>query len=152
MDLQKADYITCLWVCVKQNETLSYYHADVEYWVQNSWFAYIDSKKNDIEDLYFQFIQQFKVDLYEIKEAYALLVEEERTKQNILALYGNLPSVYIDFDEKLFINHFYDQVLEKNVIEGWVGRYENFLDRIPLEYRYWLIDGEDIIAVLSKLT
>ena len=149
MDLQKTDYIASPWVFVKKNGAFSCYHAEVEYWIQESWYSYVGAKEGHIDALYFQFIQQFKVDLDELKKAYALLVEGERTKQNVLALYGNLPSVYIDFDKRLFINHFYDQVLEKRVIEGWTGRYENFLDNIPLEFRYWIVDGEDIVAKLS---
>jgi hypothetical protein len=32
---------------------------------------------------------------------------------------------------------------ENFIPDGWKGFYENFLDKVPMQERYWVIDGID---------
>lgn len=54
------------------------------------------------------------------------------------------PSLFVDFDGRV-LKSLYPEPLpfEEYVPAGWRGVYDNFLDEIPPEHRYWVIDGRD---------
>lgn len=54
------------------------------------------------------------------------------------------PSLLIDFERKVLKSLYPEPMpFEEYVPAGWTGEYENFLDEIPEEHRYWVIDGRD---------
>ncbi len=67
-------------------------------------------------------------------------------------LYFLVPALHVNFD-KMALYSFYSEPasFEAFVPDGWTGKYENFLHLVPLEERYWIIDGDDRFAtVFSK--
>lgn len=86
-------------------------------------------------------IVQYKVTVSEIKK---LLITEK--VYNARLAYN--PSIMIDFDEKIFISNYPEPAsFECFMPTGWVGEYQNFEDRIPLNLRYWIdADGKNIIG------
>ena len=49
-----------------------------------------------------------------------------------------LPMIYVDFDSREFISYCPEPLnLEDYVPDGWVGKYELFIDRIPADKRFW---------------
>jgi hypothetical protein len=138
LNLLDNDYISNIVIYVKRGKESFYCFSDKEYWILEWWSGYVDSEKGVLEDLYFDFIQQFRVKTEIIRRAYAVIVDEN----DPMSLDGNLPMVYVDFDKKLFLSLYYDQALERRMIPSWEGRYENFHDLIHMEDRYW-ITNED---------
>ena len=68
-----------------------------------------------------------------------------------------LPRVYIDFDRKhLSASYSFDDgpCWERYVPDDWTGEVESFSaiydeTLLPLEYRYWIIDGANILDTVS---
>jgi hypothetical protein len=56
------------------------------------------------------------------------------------------PSLLVDFDarnlESLYPEY---ESFETYVPDGWSGSYTDFLDKIPEECRYWVINGHDVL-------
>ena len=56
-----------------------------------------------------------------------------------------LPSIYVDFDQKLFISYFPEPGgFENYVPSDWAGRYEDFLQRVDIVDRYWMSGEVDL--------
>lgn len=54
------------------------------------------------------------------------------------------PSLFVNFDGKVFKSLYPEPTpFEDYVPAGWYGAYEDFLDEIPPEHRYWVINGRD---------
>lgn len=56
-----------------------------------------------------------------------------------------IPSLYVDFDDKK-LTSFYPEPAsyELYVPNGWLGKYEQFMENIPVDYQYWIITGENL--------
>lgn len=56
-----------------------------------------------------------------------------------------LPSLYVDFDDKE-LTSFYPEPAsyELYVPNGWLGKYEQFIGHIPEDYRYWIVNGDNL--------
>jgi len=105
---------------------------------------YIGVEK-DIENACYEFMKTCEVGRKELREGIVRYVSESE------AGYTNhlMPSFYIDFDNKIFISDFYDLAIEARLIEGWTGYFKKFIDLIPAEFQYWMVNGENIIDRLS---
>lgn len=54
------------------------------------------------------------------------------------------PSLYLDFDGKKLVSCYPEPAsYEEYVPDGWLGRYEEFLEDVPEGCRYWVIRGEN---------
>lgn len=54
------------------------------------------------------------------------------------------PSLLVDFDNKAFYSIFPEPTpFELSAPSHWHRSYEDFLERVPLEHRYWISDGDD---------
>jgi hypothetical protein len=57
-----------------------------------------------------------------------------------------MPSLFIDFDSKTLLSYFPEPTaFEKFAPDGWVAAYRPFFDLIPLNERYWIIEGRDLL-------
>jgi hypothetical protein len=139
LNLENNDYISEIIVYVEKNKQSFFCYSDKTEWIVESWFGHIYPFQGTLEDTYFEYIKQFKVSTEELKSAYQTV----HLSQDLYQIYGNLPSIYIDFDQKLFLSRYYDQALESRMIEGWTGKYQTFFDLIPEEDRYWIVGGKD---------
>jgi len=88
-------------------------------------------------------IKEYKVNMSKLNElVVALDLNKTKRKQIIMEF---VPSLFIDFDSKLLLSLFPEPAsFEEYVPNGWSGIYEDFLHRIPLEERYWMINGQDV--------
>ncbi|MFL0066076.1 hypothetical protein [Tenacibaculum maritimum] len=110
-----------------------YCMADVEYWLGDSWFLYLEDKSN-VEEKYFEYIKkEFRVDCSDL-QLYFSDVFKSGDEYDIAY---RKPLLYIDFEERLFVSYYYEQDLEDRVLDNWTGKYSEVYDLIPKEYRYW---------------
>ncbi|MBC2067876.1 hypothetical protein [Listeria booriae] len=74
---------------------------------------------------------------------------DRQYEDTVLALQ---PSLYVNFDDRIFISA-YPELLpfEEYAPTGWNSRYGTIEEYIPERERYWIIDGEDIIAEKYKV-
>ncbi len=61
------------------------------------------------------------------------------------------PSIFVNFDKRELWSVFPEPNFcpEDYVPEGWIGKYEDFYELIPIKERYWIIDGHDYIKDLA---
>lgn len=109
-------------VAIKTKNIVSFYYGDNSWWLLDDWESDILNGK------YFSEINPLKIEFNELK-------------LNDFRLNDFLPSLYIDFDDKVIYNSFYDQALETRVIDGWLGVFidnkNELLKLIPQEFQYW---------------
>ena len=68
-----------------------------------------------------------------------LFAERENNPEDDDWYFEYLPSLYVDFDKKEFYSMCTEPAsYEKHVPEGWTAEYEDFLDKVPRDYQYWL--------------
>lgn len=86
-------------------------------------------------------IREYKISSEELKK---MLMEETDLNEKL----AFTPSVFIDFDNKVFISCFVEpSSFEAFVPDGWVGEYRDFDMDIPEAQRYWIDEnGRDIIG------
>jgi hypothetical protein len=145
--LSDNNYTSNLIVCVKKGSIHFYCQAEVEYWIGEWWNGYIDLSHGSLEDLYFDFLQKFKVDYYDLcSEYHELTLMNDQYK-----LDGNLPVLFIDFGNKNFISNFYEQSLENRVAHGWIGKFTDVKNIIPSCLKYWMQEGFVLEAIKIEL-
>lgn len=89
------------------------------------------------------FLKQIEYARYSTDELRELLFKErEETLQKGYWYYDLYPSLLIDFDKKVLYNGNPEiTAYEDFVPRGWRGFYEDFTNKVPLAYRYWLDDS-----------
>jgi len=56
-----------------------------------------------------------------------------------------LPSLYVDFDNKELTSYYPEPAsYELYVPNGWQGKYEQFIEHIPDDYHYWVVNGDNL--------
>jgi hypothetical protein len=150
-------------VAVIYNHTWSWYVTEKEYWyldLTRLEQAYLDkgyalpnagdySERFDIALLnehsaekFLQKISECRVSVVELSEL--LLKRDDHDLDQPDSITEFTPSLFVDFDEKLFISYFPEPAsFEEYVPEDWVGKYESFLDKVPPQEKYWVILGKD---------
>jgi len=118
---------------VKFRASSCYYMAPVAYWIPAWWNGYVDLTNGNLESLYFEFIQKFKINIKELEIAYQELIE----RNDEFELEENKPKLYIDFDEQYFVSYFQEQELERIMPAGWKGAHGEIDALIPPAYQYW---------------
>ncbi|REK77661.1 hypothetical protein DX130_11895 [Paenibacillus paeoniae] len=64
---------------------------------------------------------------------------EQRTYDHILDM---MPALYVNFDDKELTSCYPEPAsYEDYVPDGWLGKYEPFIEVIPEDYCYWMIHG-----------
>jgi hypothetical protein len=118
---------------IKKGYSSFYCVAQVEYFIVEYWNGYVDLNQTNLEDGYFNYLKQFKVDYYNLHEEYQKFIGSA----NEFDLVGNIPNIYIDFDKKYFASYFQEQELERRMVEGWKGEHKKIANLIPSEFKYW---------------
>ena len=94
-------------------------------------------------DIFMPRIEKFKVPVDELCELLEFNILTEEFED---AYFDFLPSLYIDFDEKLIVSMFPEPTsFEYYTPDGWEGRYEVFILLVDKKYWYWYKDGEALI-------
>lgn len=133
MDLISNNTTANLIAFVQKGNEQFYCLAEVEYWIVEWWDGYVDLSNGSLEDLYFEYLNRFKLNYCELREAYGKL----RDLGEQFKLDGNKPSLFIDFDRKVLLSNFYDQALEKRIPNDWEGVFGKVEESIPEKYKYW---------------
>lgn len=93
-------------------------------------------------DKFLNEISESKVSLVELRELVLKLACGSKESENFPT--ELTPSLLVDFDNKLLMSYFPEPASFENYIpDGWDGVYENFLNKVPMQERYWIIDGKD---------
>lgn len=89
-------------------------------------------------DLFLSKIADYKVETKELSEYFEIADYD--------MFYDLIPCMYVDFDEKELFSLFPEySSYEDFVPDGWKGEYDDFVDKVPEEYCYWMIDGENYL-------
>ena len=147
-------YAESIIVGVKYGNAFKWYISDKELW-------YLDLRKliKAFENKGFQipnaddFSDRFNIDIVNEHNAKEFLthmkkfiVETKELKDWIInkkyeCISDMAPSIFIDFNDRILISEFPEPAsFEEYVPDGWEGKYETFIDRIPEDHRYWLIE------------
>jgi len=90
-----------------------------------------------------------------LKEYLPFLINDEEDEGGRLMIRETYPQFLVDFDRREFTSHFtpdnqVDVMFENYVPEGWKGQFAAFIEKVPEEQRYWVIDGEDVYEARLK--
>lgn len=133
LDLKNRDSVGELIAYVKMGSEHFYCIAPVEQWIGHWWNGYVDLSQGNLEELYFAYLDKFRIDYSVLQAGYKELI----SNGDEFALEGNKPKLYIDFGNKFLASTFYEQSLEDKTPEKWEGKYGNVETYIPNEYHYW---------------
>ena len=76
-----------------------------------------------------------------------ILRSKDANTEGELHLAGLMPSLIVDFDSKILLSYFPEPAsFESYTPDGWIGKYENFLDEVPVEEKYWIINNKDYFS------
>ncbi|MCX7571109.1 hypothetical protein OS242_14250 [Tumebacillus sp. DT12] len=94
--------------------------------------------------IFFEQIKEYRVDAQELSNM--LLLEEY---EGILDMQ---PALYVNFDEKELISLYPEPAsYEVFVPFDWSGSYADFTVKIPEGKRYWIVNGENVLANDSEV-
>lgn len=97
--------------------------------------------ENSAED-FLNEISEFEVSKSELRNI-ILISEETITGVNYNYL-EFMPALLVDFDNKILLSCFPEPAsFESYVPEGWSGMYKEFLDKVPDEETYWMINNKN---------
>ncbi len=131
LHLETNDYVTYIFIFVIQNGVPQYYFSDKTEWFMDNW-PYLYNNEHYLSEALHKILED-KV-LFSVIENEFLLLKKEN---NFFVIETHLPMLYVNFDNKILKSRYYEQDLHSKILEDWTGKYENFLDEIPEEYRYW---------------
>ncbi|MCM3004316.1 hypothetical protein [Priestia koreensis] len=85
------------------------------------------------------FLEKMKPFYVQTEELADLL--HEKNYESILDL---VPALRIDLDHKTLQSLVLESsTFEKNVPKGWTGEYRDFIDDVPKQNQYWMINGQN---------
>lgn len=89
-----------------------------------------------------------KISDFEVKTEGLSRMLEQRSYSHISDM---LPSLFVDFDNKVLISYYPEPAsYEMYVPDGWVGKYEQFIGVIPEDYRYWIVNGNNLCVMAPE--
>lgn len=93
-------------------------------------------------------IHEYRVTIKELKQ----LVLEQEPVTDIDDILEYYPSLLVDFDQQILKSWYPEPAsFEEFVPDGWRGVEIDFLDDVPAEKRYWLINGRNYFEAWSKI-
>lgn len=132
-----------IYVLIKNKNKYDYYYGENSWWLVDDW-------ENRIDKDYFILIEECKIEYLDLKESIVWAFENFGLEY----IGRKLPQLLINFDEKKLYNNFYDQALEDRVPANWEGIFiENsfdFLEKIPVECRYWNVGDTDYVMLIKN--
>ncbi|KQO02797.1 hypothetical protein [Paenibacillus sp. Leaf72] len=86
-------------------------------------------------------IVDFQVSKDELRDVILQVEGKLNLEDYILEL---MPALLVDFDNKILLSCFPEPAsFESFTPDGWVGKYEDFLDKVPTEEKYWIINNKN---------
>jgi len=157
LDMQKTpSYASVIIVGVTLRKRWSWYVSDYDYW-----FLDLSGTCSELDDISKD--ERFGIEVVDEHNADQFLplmskylVTTEDLRNNVFSI-GPItawddisewcPSLLIDFDRKYLGSLFPEpSSFESQVPPGWVGKYENFLKKVPPEHRYWVNKDHDLFS------
>lgn len=87
-------------------------------------------------------INEFQVSTEELRTLILTTEEMNTERENDLIEYS--PALLVHFDHQFLLSCFPEPAsFEDYVPDGWIGRYETFLDKVPNEKKYWILNNKD---------
>lgn len=100
--------------------------------------------ENSVEN-FLDEISEFQVSKDELKEIILMTDGTNTGVENYLLQY--MPALLVDFDNRILSSNFPEPAsFECYVPDGWIGKYEDFLDKVSIEEKYWLINSRDYFS------
>ncbi|WP_229106816.1 hypothetical protein [Paenibacillus sp. 1001270B_150601_E10] len=145
------EYAQNLIVGVVFQNIWTWFITEREYWFLNvemeDRFGIKVLDQNTAEDFIHK-IDEYKVSTQELTRMLVELKEAFQTYDEVLEF---LPTIYVDFDKKEFYSLYPEPMsFEDYVPEGWIGKYLDFYELVPLEERYWMIDQINLFERLYQ--
>lgn len=131
---------------LKKKEHCCWCRCSVDHWIMTYWEGFIGVGKESLEEAFYHYVKQYEV----TTDVLSAFFREQIHANDYWGIRDNLPYVYIDFDQRLFLSTFYDIPLENRVLESWTGKYAPFDNLIPEKKKYWMIDGKDWMAEIFQ--
>lgn len=135
LDLNMESMGMKLVVLVHKDATYSLYFGPREEWILDHFSSF-----GSFDEMYYEHIQQYRVDFEMMKEKYDLIEKREDFSKSEVQYYF-VPFIIIDFNTHIYLSNFYDQALEDRMVGDWKGFFiENkseFLNHIPSDFKYW---------------
>ena len=99
----------------------------------------IDILNKENASIFLEFIEDYQVSTYELNN---LLIEKQY--DNIAEI---VPSLFVDFDREILKSNYPEPAsYEYFVPDEWMGKYEGFMNQIPLEERYWMKENINLFS------
>lgn len=102
------------------------------YEIKEEW---IDARRRDLlyidNNNYLLFLKRVEVDICSTEDLHNLFfINQEDVDYK--------PSLYVDFDKKIFYSIYSEPASYENYAPiGWISKYEDFFELIPIEQQYW---------------
>jgi len=132
---------------VFKNGVGAWYYCGIEYWIMADWSQWgidLSQEIGAIEEAFLNIIEEYRVEQADLKAKFEAMDDDPKA-------FFMLPMVVADFDKRHFFSNYYDRLLETMVLKGWTGSFENVLDKIPENERYWIVRGENRAVPKSSL-
>jgi len=156
--LNNPKYAETIIVLVKYKKSYRWFVTDKEIWfldLKKLISSYLEkgfeihnpddfSDRFDIavvnEDTVEEFLQ--KISDFEVSNEELRKILVQRAYSHISDM---LPSLYVDFDNKELTSYYPEPAsYELYVPNGWQGKYEQFIEHIPDDYHYWVVNGDNL--------
>ncbi len=166
MEIALSDFSENIIVGVVYNNVYNWYVTDKEIWFldykkrikifEDKGFEikeeYLDESRQNLlildsqnASLFLERISKRKISTNELRE----FLIADMAIGNESWLYEFRPSLYVDFDNhKLYSLYSEPASYEDYVPINWEGSYFDFLELVPIEYKYWI--NEDSINILER--
>lgn len=87
-------------------------------------------------------IREFQVSTAELRDAIQNTAGMDAGVENPLMEYA--PALFVNFDKRFLVSSFPEPAsFEYYVPDGWVGTYDSFLDQVPIDERYWIMNNKN---------
>jgi hypothetical protein len=122
---------------VLENGVGTWYYAEIQKWIMTDWGQFgIDMSKESCEvvtDFLHNILSEDKVEINQIKETIDALWADGKDLQAAFFL----PMIFVDVANRQLYSNYYDVSIERFVLAGWEGKYEEVKGRIPMDQRFW---------------
>lgn len=133
LELEYNDYVSNIFVFTIRDKVEQYYFSCKEDWFLDDWVYQLGNKGKDFVSVMLEKLANDIVDLELLKEEFRRLNQEGKN----FVIETHYPMLYIDFDNRVLKSRYYEQALHKRIPNDWIGKYEDFLNEIPIDCRYW---------------
>lgn len=145
------EYAHVLIVGVVFQSSWSWYITEREYWFLNlemeDRFGIEILNESTAKD-FLPRIEEYRVPTSELSDMLEDLKDAFENYDEVLEF---LPTIYVNFDKREFYSLYPEPMsFEDYVPEGWLGEYKDFYGLVPVQERYWVVDGEDLFMKLYQ--